>query len=130
MSVRLNHAGVHGVIESYVDPQHRVGALVELGCETDFAARTEEMRNLAREIAIQVAATDTRVIGYLEENSSVNEVILKQEYIRDARKTVGDLIKEMTFKVGERIWVRRCIRWETPRLADDQDIPAYQACCR
>ena len=130
MSNGLKRPGMQGVIETYVDSQHRVGALVELGCETDFVARTEEMRNLAREVAMQVAATDPKVVGSKEKNTLDNEVLLNQEYVRDARKTIGDLITEMTSKVGERVWVQRFVRWEVPRSGDEQEMSAYQVCCR
>lgn len=46
-----------GLIVAYVHPGDKLGALVEVNCETDFVARTEEFRRLARDIAMQVAAT-------------------------------------------------------------------------
>jgi elongation factor Ts len=55
-----------GMVDSYIHPGNRVGALVEVNSETDFVARTEEFRTLAREIAMQVAASDPRWVSRVE----------------------------------------------------------------
>ena len=86
-----------GLIEAYIHQNGRVGALVELQCETDFVARTDEFKNLAHELAMQVTAMNPKDIPTL----------LKQEYIRDSSKTVQDLIKETIAKLGENIVVKR-----------------------
>ena len=90
-----------GLIESYVH-QGRVGALVEVRCETDFVARTDEFKTLTHEIAMQVASM----------NPKDNSALLKQEYIRDPSKTIADLIKEAIAKLGENITVGRFSRFE------------------
>lgn len=90
-----------GLIESYVH-QARVGAMIEVFCETDFVARTDEFKTLAHEIAMQVASM----------NPKDNSELLKQEYIRDPSKTVGDLIKETIAKLGENITIGRIARFE------------------
>lgn len=90
-----------GLIESYVH-QGRVGALVEVMCETDFVARTDEYKTLAHEIAMQVASM----------NPKDNSALLKQEYIRDPSKTIADLIKEAIAKLGENITIGRFSRFE------------------
>src|SRR5919199_1947476 len=51
-----------GLVEAYIHGG-RIGALVELNCETDFVARTDEFKNLAREIAMQVAAMNPRFLS-------------------------------------------------------------------
>src|SRR5215207_2861444 len=83
-----------GLIESYIHTGGRIGALVEVNCETDFVARTEEFRTLAREIAMQVASMNPTSVGRLDTAEGGEDVLLNQEYIRDARKTIRDLIKE------------------------------------
>lgn len=88
-----------GIIESYVH-QDRVGVLVELRCETDFVARTDEFKNLAHEIALQVASMNPKDIAAL----------LKEEYIRDTGMTIADLVKQTIAKVGENISVARFAR--------------------
>lgn len=91
-----------GLIDSYIHQNGRVGALVELLCETDFVARTSEFKNLAHELVMQVAAMNPKDVGSL----------LKQEYIRDSSKTVEDLIKEAIAKLGENIVVGNFQRFE------------------
>lgn len=91
-----------GIIDSYIHQNGRVGSLIELLCETDFVARTSEFKNLAHEIAMQVAAMNPKDV----------EALLKQEYIRDSSKTVSDLVKETISKLGENIVVKRFQRYE------------------
>lgn len=103
-----------GVIESYIHTGGRIGALVEVNCETDFVARTDEFRTLAREVAMQIASMDPTDVGTLEgsaDGSSGNS-LLDQEYIRDPRKTIRDLVKETIGKVGENIQISRFVRFE------------------
>ncbi len=104
-------AATQGVIESYIHTGGRIGALVEVNCETDFVARTEEFRTLAREIAMQVASMNPQVAGTMEDEGDEN-ALLNQEYIRDSRKTIRDLVKETIAKVGENIQVSRLVRFE------------------
>ena len=94
-----------GMVETYVHAGGRVGAMVELRCETDFVARTDEFKNLIHELAMQVAAMDPADVSEL----------LKQEYIRDSTKTVDELVKETIAKVGENIQVKRFVRFELGR---------------
>lgn len=91
-----------GCIESYIHQNGRVGALVEVMCETDFVARTNEFRNLVHEICMQIAAMNPKDV----------KALLKQEYIRDGSKTVDDLIKEAIAKLGENIVVKKLQRFE------------------
>jgi elongation factor Ts len=102
----------NGTIASYIHAGGRVGALVELRSETDFVARTEEFHSLAREIAMQVAAMNPGTIGSMDSPSQGTNTLLDQEYIRDASKTVRELIKETINKVGENITVSRFVRYE------------------
>jgi elongation factor Ts len=101
-----------GLIESYIHTGGRIGALVEVNCETDFVARTPEFRTLAREIAMQVASMNPSSVGAVDGTDGGDDVLLNQEYIRDARKTIRDLIKETIGKVGENIQVSRFQRFE------------------
>lgn len=52
-----------GLIYSYIHPGDKLGVLLEINCETDFAARNEEFRNLAKDIAMQIAAANPLVVG-------------------------------------------------------------------
>jgi elongation factor Ts len=107
-----------GVVESYIHAGGRIGALVEVNCETDFVARTEEFQALAREIAMQIAAMNPLVVNGDEELPSSADlrgdevVLLKQAYIRDSSKTIQDLINETIGKTGENIQVKQFQRFE------------------
>jgi elongation factor Ts len=104
-----------GVIDSYVHAG-RIGAMIELNCETDFVARTDDFKTLAREIAMQVAATNPRRISAKEEEDSADGdgdvPLLDQPYIRDPSKSVQDLLNEAIAKLRENIVVRRISRFE------------------
>lgn len=110
-------AVTQGVIESYIHTGGRIGALVEVNCETDFVARTEEFRTLAREIAMQVASMDPKSVGTLDGEDNDPNALLNQEYIRDSRKNIRDLVKETIGKVGENIQVSRFMRFEVGAAA-------------
>ena len=90
-----------GLIQSYIHQNGRVGALVEILCETDFVARTDEFKNLVHEICMQVAAMNPKDV----------KTLLKQEYIRDGSKTIEGLIKETIAKLGENIVVKKLQRF-------------------
>ena len=102
-----------GLIFSYVHAG-RIGALIELNCETDFVARTDDFLNLAREIALQVAATrTTRISSQEDETAEDGDVpLLDQPYIRDPSKTVQELLNESIARLRENIVVRRIARFE------------------
>ena len=91
-----------GLVETYIHAGGRVGALIEINCETDFVTKTDEFKNLAHEVVMQVAAMDPKDV----------EELLRQEYIRDSSKKIDDLVKEVITKVGENIIVKRFIRFE------------------
>ncbi|MCL5432781.1 MAG: translation elongation factor Ts [Patescibacteria group bacterium] len=91
-----------GLVESYIHQNGKVGVLVSVLCETDFVARTDEFKNLAHEVAMQIAAMTPKNV----------ETLLKQEYIRDNGRTIQDLIKEMIGKVGENIVIKEFQRFE------------------
>lgn len=91
-----------GIIEAYIHQGGKVGVLVELLCETDFVAKTDEFKQLAREIGMQVAAMNPEDL----------ETLLKQEYIRDGSQTIEQMIKNVIGKLGENITVKRFVRFE------------------
>ena len=84
-----------GRVFSYIHGGGKVGAIVELGCETDYVAKNEKFEKLGNEIAMQVAAMNPENI----------EQLLQQAYIRDAGKTISELIKEAISTIGENITV-------------------------
>ena len=136
-----------GVITSYIHHNGKVGVLVEVNCETDFVARTDDFKNLAKEIALHIASAapvsvdkdgvpaekveverriaeeqakasgkpenivqrmvEGKVEAYYKDNC-----LIYQPWIREPKKSIGDLIKEASAKVGENIQVRRFVRFQ------------------
>jgi elongation factor Ts len=104
-----------GMVEAYIHAGGRVGAMVELNCETDFVARTDQFRTLAREIAMQVAAMNPARIGNeegLDGQAEEAPPLLEQAWIRDPGKTVRDLVHDAIAQLGENVVVRRIARFE------------------
>lgn len=91
-----------GLVDTYIHANGRVGAMVEINCETDFVAKTDEFKSLCHEVAMQVAAMDPKDV----------EELKKEDYIRDSSKTIEALIKETIAKVGENVVVKRFMRFE------------------
>jgi elongation factor Ts len=91
-----------GIISSYVHATNKVGVLIELRCETDFVARTDDFKCLAKEISLQIAAMNPKDI----------QELLHSAYIRNPKQTVEHLIQATIAKVGENITVARFTRME------------------
>lgn len=144
---RAAKAAGEGLIESYVHFNGKVGVLVELNCETDFVALTDDFRALAKDVALQIASArpvavriedlpaevvererriyEAQVIeqkkpenirakiveGMLKKFYQEN-VLLEQTFIKDDKQTVGDLVRALAAKTGEKIEVRRFTRFE------------------
>jgi elongation factor Ts len=135
-----------GVVEAYIHAGGRIGALVELNCETDFVAKTPGFKQLAHDIAMQVAAMTPQYVSRdqipkvvidkeleIYKVQAQNEgkpaqfaekisqgrlekffqetVLIEQSFIKDSGKTIKDIIDEETAKVGEKITVRRFLRY-------------------
>ncbi len=98
---KADRATSEGLVEAYIHAGGKVGAIVELLCETDFVAKTDEFKKLAREVAMQVAAM----------NPEDTETLMKQEYIRDSSQTIEQLVKEVIGKLGENITIKRFVRF-------------------
>lgn len=88
-----------GLIGSYVH-DGRIGVLVEVNCETDFVAKTDEFKELVKDLCLHIAASDP---GDVKE-------LLGQEFVKDPSKTVDDVVKEANAQLGENIVVRRFSR--------------------
>ena len=106
-----------GIIEAYIHTGGRIGAMVEVNCETDFVARTDEFKALAHHLAMQVAAMNPQFISK-EEASEDDDIdpqkdcLLLQPDIKDPSKTVQDTITETIAKVRENIKVGKIARFE------------------
>lgn len=98
---KSERATVQGVIETYVHSGGKVGSMVYLACETDFVAKTEEFKKLAKELAMQVAAMNP---------TNVDDLI-GQDYIREPGKTIKKLITETITRTGENIQIKKIARF-------------------
>ena len=112
---RADRATDQGVVEAYVHTGGRVGAMVELGCETDFVARTPEFKELAHNIAMQVAAmspiyVDVSDIEDGDERPPAQVSLLLQPFIKDGSSSVAEVIQEIAAKLGENVRVIRFSR--------------------
>ena len=108
-----------GRVEAYVHHDGRLAAIVEVGCETDFVARTPEFLQFCRDVAMQVAAMGPRYVRPEDvpasERTAAQEVkascLLEQPFVKDQGMMVGDLLKALIAKTGENVVVRRFARF-------------------
>ncbi len=112
---RADRATDQGVVEAYVHTGGRVGAMVELGCETDFVARTPEFKELAHNIAMQVAAMSPDYVSESDiedgdERPPAQVSLLLQPFIKDSSSSVAEVIQEIAAKLGENVRVIRFSR--------------------
>ncbi|HLV25111.1 MAG TPA: translation elongation factor Ts [Gemmatimonadales bacterium] len=144
---RTGRATSEGMIGSYIHHNGKLGVIVELNCETDFVARTDDFQQLVRTIAEHIAAAaplgvdkDSIPADAVEKERRIAEdqarqsgkpdaiiqkmvegkvesfykevALLSQPWVREPKKTIADLIKEASSKVGENIQVRRFVRFQ------------------
>ena len=125
---KTGRAASQGLIEPYIHGAGRIGSIVEVNCETDFVARTPEFRELAHDLAMQVAATSPGYVSIDEvpesawsdldkeyggrESAIAAVVLLEQPFIKDPKLSIRDLVRERIGKLGENIVVRRFARFE------------------
>ena len=105
-----------GIVESYIHSGGRIGVLLEVNCETDFVARTDDFKNLAHDLAMQVAAmapsyVTSEEVPDGEDSESAETVLMHQPFIKDPSKSIQDLVNEGIGKLGENIRVRRFTRF-------------------
>ena len=117
---KAERSATEGVIEAYVHCGGHIGAMIEVNCETDFVARTEEFKGLAHNLAMQVAAMNPQFISEDEvpEEADIEPqaaCLLLQPYIKDNSKTVQDIIIETIARLGENIKVGRFAKFELGR---------------
>ena len=146
VETRANRVTGEGVITSYAHHNGKIGVLVEVNCETDFVARTDDFRILARYLAEHIAATapvavdrdqmpadlverkrqsfeaQVRALGKPEQLAAKivdgkmeayfrDVVLMDQEWVREPKITIRDLVKDVSARTGEAIRVRRFARF-------------------
>ena len=142
---RAERVASEGLIGHYVHHDGKTAVLVELNCETDFVARTEDFKTLARELAMHIAAARplavrvddlppetvarerqvyeaqvaeqkrpenirAKIVDGMMKKYYEDNVLLEQKFVKDDKRTVGELVKELSAKTGEKIHVRRFTR--------------------
>jgi elongation factor Ts len=140
--LKSGRAASEGLVVSYIHPGNRIGVLVEVNCETDFVARTDQFQKFAKEIAMQIAAAKPKYVSKEDVPESIlnsekailrtqtldegkperivdkivegrlgkfysEMCLLEQVYIRDADKTVRQLLQDSIAQLGENIIVKR-----------------------
>jgi len=144
---RAGRSANQGLIEAYIHFNNTVGAMVEVNCETDFVANTDEFKQLAKDLALHIAspsaprflsrddvapeelASERRIFeAQAREMGKPDQVVpkivdgklkafyaetvlLDQPYVKDDSKTIQQLLDEMSSKVGEKVAVRRFVRY-------------------
>jgi len=144
---RAGRSATQGVIDAYIHHNNTVGVLVEVNCETDFVAKTEEFRRLARDVALHIASAMPQWVtreevpeDILETERRIYEaearqkgkpdnaldrivegklqgffkttVLVDQPFVKEPDKTIQQLIDEVSAKVGEKVAVRRFVRYK------------------
>ncbi len=144
---KADRIAAEGAVGSYIHMGGKIGVLVEINCETDFVARSEQFLTLLKDIAMQIAAANPKYVRIedvpadevekekeiltqqsLNEGKPANVVekmvegrihkfykeicLLEQEFVKDTSKTVKEVINEAILAIGEKINVRRFVRYE------------------
>lgn len=94
-----------GLVGAFVTPDGRSGAMVEVNCETDFVARNEEFQTLVKDVARQA-------VEKAPSNEGLGADLMEQAFVGDQSLTVSDLINQKVAKIGEKIDIRRYVRYQ------------------
>ncbi len=144
---RMGKQTSEGLIGSYIHHNGKVGVMVEVNCETDFVARTDDFKTLVKQIAEHIAAAAPVAVDrdqvpqdkvenerriFIEQVKSSGKpdhliekivtgkieayyrdvALVHQAWVREPKKSIGDLLKEASAKLGENIQVRRFVRFQ------------------
>ncbi len=103
---KAGRIAAEGAVVQYITESGKVGAVVEVNCETDFVAKTDNFMNFANAVAKHVALANPADI----------EALNAQKFVDDESKTISDMISDATVAIGEKISIRRFARYETTGL--------------
>lgn len=146
---KASRIAAEGIVDSYIHLGGKIGVLVEVNCETDFVAKTDDFKNLVHDVAMQIAAAKPTYVSKEEVDQAEIEkekeilraqaknepkpkpdniiekmvegriekyykevCLLEQPFVKDQDKTVNQMINEAVAKIGEKISVRRFVRYE------------------
>jgi elongation factor Ts len=97
-----------GKIEAFVSPDAALGVLIEVNCESDFVARTEDFNELCRDLAAHVAAANPSVV---RSEDGAGEALMSQKFSKDPALTIEDVVKARIAKLGENMSIARFARF-------------------
>ena len=100
---KAGRIAAEGLVASYVNEDATVGVLVEVNCETDFVAKTDNFMAFCKDVAMHIAKASPADV----------DALLGQKFINDPSKTITDLVSDATVAIGEKISIRRFVRYET-----------------
>ena len=146
---KASRIAAEGIVDAYIHLGGKIGVLIEVNCETDFVAKTDDFKSLVHDVAMQIAASNPTYVSKDEVDQSEIEkereilraqaknepkpkpdaiiekmvegriekyykevCLLEQPFVKDQDKTVGQMINEAVAKIGEKISVRRFVRYE------------------
>lgn len=144
---KQSRIAAEGAVFSYIHMGGKIGVLLEINCETDFVAKSDDFQALGHDIAIHIAASNPKYVSIDEVDTTeldkekeilrvqaLNEgkpeavvdrmvegrikkyysevCLLEQPYVRDPSKTISGLISDATIKIGEKISIRRFVRYQ------------------
>ena len=105
---KASRIAAEGVVTKYLSPCGCTGVIVEVNCETDFVAKTDNFMAFAANVAKHIAKADPADV----------EALMAQKFVDDESKTIEDLVSEATVAIGEKISVRRFVRYKTEGIVD------------
>ena len=105
---KASRIAAEGVVTKYLTPCGCTGVIVEVNCETDFVAKTDNFQAFANNVAKHIAKADPADV----------DTLMAQKFVDDESKTIADLVSEATVAIGEKISVRRFIRYKTEGIVD------------
>jgi len=121
---KSDRAAKEGRVEAYIHNGNKIGVLVEINCETDFVARSDDFSKFTRDVALHIAASNPKYIKkedvpaeLLEKEADKDAYIkanclLAQAYVKDPARSIQDLLNELVAKIGENIIVSRFNRFK------------------
>jgi elongation factor Ts len=107
-----------GIISAFIGEDGKLGTLVEINCESDFVARTEDFKSLANDIAAHIAESKPKFVRAEDvteserANFKAHEALYEQKFAKNAAGTIGEFVKEKIAKLGENINVSRFVIYQ------------------
>jgi elongation factor Ts len=121
---KQDRRATEGRVEAYIHQGNKIGVLLEVDCETDFAARNSDFAQFTKDLSMQIAACDPTYLkredvpaAMIKEEKNKEEFyksrcLLEQPFVKDPAITVKDYLGNLVAKIGENVVIRRFIRYK------------------